>query len=66
MNSQDHFNGQFKAGGLCWLCRYVYEILYVYYPLNDIESMKCRCCDCILKVPMFELQRQKGNSVRKL
>ncbi|KAB2016368.1 hypothetical protein ERO13_D08G087900v2 [Gossypium hirsutum] len=20
-NSVDHFNGQFKAGGLCWLCR---------------------------------------------
>ncbi|XP_050386950.1 protein BUNDLE SHEATH DEFECTIVE 2, chloroplastic-like isoform X2 [Argentina anserina] len=21
VNSEDHFNGQFKAGGLCWLCR---------------------------------------------
>ncbi|KAK9269024.1 hypothetical protein L1049_000951 [Liquidambar formosana] len=21
VNSVDHFNGQFKAGGLCWLCR---------------------------------------------
>ncbi|TYG97844.1 hypothetical protein ES288_A10G069800v1 [Gossypium darwinii] len=20
VNSVDHFNGQFKAGGLCWLC----------------------------------------------
>lgn len=23
VNSVDHFNGQFKAGGLCWLCRYL-------------------------------------------
>ncbi|KAJ8753118.1 hypothetical protein K2173_017669 [Erythroxylum novogranatense] len=21
VNSVDHFNGQFKAGGICWLCR---------------------------------------------
>ncbi|KAG7021244.1 hypothetical protein SDJN02_17932, partial [Cucurbita argyrosperma subsp. argyrosperma] len=21
VNSEDHFNGRFKAGGLCWLCR---------------------------------------------
>ncbi|GMQ07035.1 hypothetical protein CsSME_00051397 [Camellia sinensis var. sinensis] len=21
VNSVDHFNGRFKAGGLCWLCR---------------------------------------------
>ncbi|XP_057524868.1 protein BUNDLE SHEATH DEFECTIVE 2, chloroplastic-like [Amaranthus tricolor] len=27
VNSQDHFNGQFKAGGLCWLCRGKKEIL---------------------------------------
>ncbi|KAJ9548656.1 hypothetical protein OSB04_021199 [Centaurea solstitialis] len=27
VNSQDHFNGQFKAGGLCWLCRGKREIL---------------------------------------
>ncbi|TYH57529.1 hypothetical protein ES332_D08G096200v1 [Gossypium tomentosum] len=26
-NSVDHFNGQFKAGGLCWLCRGKREIL---------------------------------------
>lgn len=25
INSVDHFNGQFKAGGLCWLCRYAYK-----------------------------------------
>ncbi|KAB2618636.1 hypothetical protein D8674_014505 [Pyrus ussuriensis x Pyrus communis] len=22
VNSVDHFNGQFKAGGVCWLCRF--------------------------------------------
>ncbi|KAK6941647.1 hypothetical protein RJ641_027024 [Dillenia turbinata] len=27
VNSIDHFNGQFKAGGLCWLCRGKREIL---------------------------------------
>ncbi|CBI28195.3 hypothetical protein VitviT2T_016660 [Vitis vinifera] len=27
VNSVDHFNGQFKAGGLCWLCRGRREIL---------------------------------------
>lgn len=23
VNSVDHFNGRFKAGGTCWLCRYI-------------------------------------------
>ena len=27
VNSVDHFNGQFKAGGSCWLCRGKREIL---------------------------------------
>ncbi|RDY02871.1 hypothetical protein CR513_13627 [Mucuna pruriens] len=27
VNSEDHFNGQFKAGGLCWLCRGKRDIL---------------------------------------
>ncbi|CAN6455112.1 unnamed protein product [Victoria cruziana] len=27
VNSVDHFNGRFKAGGLCWLCRGKKEIL---------------------------------------
>ncbi|XP_023739338.1 protein BUNDLE SHEATH DEFECTIVE 2, chloroplastic isoform X1 [Lactuca sativa] len=27
VNTKDHFNGQFKAGGLCWLCRGKKEIL---------------------------------------
>ncbi|KAL2553664.1 DnaJ/Hsp40 cysteine-rich domain superfamily protein [Forsythia ovata] len=27
INSVDHFNGQFKAGTLCWLCRGKKEIL---------------------------------------
>ncbi|KAL8037575.1 hypothetical protein ABFX02_11G047500 [Erythranthe guttata] len=27
VNSVDHFNGQFKAGGLCWLCRGKKEVL---------------------------------------
>ncbi|CAA3024215.1 uncharacterized protein LOC111412956 isoform X4 [Olea europaea var. sylvestris] len=27
INSIDHFNGQFKAGALCWLCRGKKEIL---------------------------------------
>ncbi|XP_027069500.1 uncharacterized protein LOC113774710 [Coffea eugenioides] len=27
VNSVDHFNGQFKAGGLCWLCRGKKQIL---------------------------------------
>ncbi|XP_074562561.1 protein BUNDLE SHEATH DEFECTIVE 2, chloroplastic [Curcuma longa] len=27
VNSVDHFNGQFKAGRLCWLCRGKKEIL---------------------------------------
>ncbi|ERN03756.1 hypothetical protein AMTR_s00078p00065110 [Amborella trichopoda] len=27
INSVDHFNGRFKAGGLCWLCRGKREIL---------------------------------------
>ncbi|KAK7330113.1 hypothetical protein VNO77_24299 [Canavalia gladiata] len=27
VNSVDHFNGQFKAGGLCWLCRGKRDIL---------------------------------------
>ncbi|KAF3955409.1 hypothetical protein ACB098_01G308300 [Castanea mollissima] len=27
VNTVDHFNGQFKAGGLCWLCRGKREIL---------------------------------------
>ncbi|KAL3629571.1 metal homeostatis protein bsd2 [Castilleja foliolosa] len=27
VNSEDHFNGQFKAGALCWLCRGKKEIL---------------------------------------
>ncbi|KMT02872.1 hypothetical protein BVRB_8g194500 [Beta vulgaris subsp. vulgaris] len=27
VNTQDHYNGQFKAGGLCWLCRGKREIL---------------------------------------
>lgn len=28
VNSVDHFNGQFKAGALCWLCRYEYRIIW--------------------------------------
>ncbi|WZZ00234.1 hypothetical protein YC2023_072562 [Brassica napus] len=27
VNLTDHFNGQFKAGGLCWLCRGKKEVL---------------------------------------
>ncbi|XP_050209606.1 protein BUNDLE SHEATH DEFECTIVE 2, chloroplastic isoform X2 [Mercurialis annua] len=27
VNSVDHFNGAFKAGGLCWLCRGKRDIL---------------------------------------
>ncbi|KAF8034477.1 hypothetical protein BT93_C0710 [Corymbia citriodora subsp. variegata] len=27
VNSVDHFNGQFKAGGICWLCRGKKEML---------------------------------------
>ncbi|KAK9706162.1 hypothetical protein RND81_07G108000 [Saponaria officinalis] len=27
VNTQDHFNGQFKAGALCWLCRGKREVL---------------------------------------
>lgn len=27
VNSEDHFDGRFKAGGLCWLCRGKKEIL---------------------------------------
>ncbi|KAJ4957528.1 hypothetical protein NE237_024639 [Protea cynaroides] len=27
VNSVDHFNGQFKAGALCWLCRGKKDIL---------------------------------------
>ncbi|XP_051118027.1 protein BUNDLE SHEATH DEFECTIVE 2, chloroplastic [Andrographis paniculata] len=27
VNSVDHFNGQFKAGAMCWLCRGKKEIL---------------------------------------
>ncbi|KAK8935054.1 hypothetical protein KSP39_PZI013181 [Platanthera zijinensis] len=27
VNSVDHFNGQFKAGGVCWLCRGKRDIL---------------------------------------
>ncbi|KAL6974220.1 hypothetical protein U1Q18_028401 [Sarracenia purpurea var. burkii] len=27
VNSEDHFNGRFKAGGLCWLCRGKKDIL---------------------------------------
>ncbi|CAA0833220.1 DnaJ/Hsp40 cysteine-rich domain superfamily protein [Striga hermonthica] len=27
INSVDHFNGQFKAGNMCWLCRGKKEIL---------------------------------------
>ncbi|XP_071729522.1 protein BUNDLE SHEATH DEFECTIVE 2, chloroplastic-like [Rutidosis leptorrhynchoides] len=27
VNLEDHFNGRFKAGGLCWLCRGKKEIL---------------------------------------
>ncbi|XVF48095.1 hypothetical protein PTKIN_Ptkin03bG0163900 [Pterospermum kingtungense] len=27
VNAVDHFNGRFKAGGLCWLCRGKREIL---------------------------------------
>ncbi|KAE9601818.1 putative Heat shock protein DnaJ, cysteine-rich [Lupinus albus] len=27
INSEDHFNGRFKAGGLCWLCRGKRDIL---------------------------------------
>ncbi|CAH1449078.1 unnamed protein product [Lactuca virosa] len=27
INSEDHFGGRFKAGGLCWLCRGKKEIL---------------------------------------
>ncbi|CAN1190048.1 Protein BUNDLE SHEATH DEFECTIVE 2, chloroplastic [Linum perenne] len=27
VNSVDHFNGRFKAGGLCWLCRGKREML---------------------------------------
>nr|GEW82120.1 heat shock protein DnaJ, cysteine-rich domain-containing protein [Tanacetum cinerariifolium] len=27
VNSEDHFGGRFKAGGLCWLCRGKKEIL---------------------------------------
>ncbi|KAK9073801.1 hypothetical protein SSX86_006395 [Deinandra increscens subsp. villosa] len=27
VNTEDHFNGRFKAGGLCWLCRGKKEIL---------------------------------------
>ncbi|PSS13848.1 Chaperone protein like [Actinidia chinensis var. chinensis] len=27
VNAVDHFNGRFKAGGLCWLCRGKMDIL---------------------------------------
>ncbi|CAN0838661.1 Protein BUNDLE SHEATH DEFECTIVE 2, chloroplastic [Linum grandiflorum] len=27
VNSEDHFNGRFKTGGLCWLCRGKREML---------------------------------------
>ncbi|CAN1120492.1 Protein BUNDLE SHEATH DEFECTIVE 2, chloroplastic [Linum perenne] len=27
VNSEDHFNGRFKVGGLCWLCRGKREML---------------------------------------
>ncbi|KAF5789117.1 putative Heat shock protein DnaJ, cysteine-rich domain superfamily [Helianthus annuus] len=27
VNTEDHFGGRFKAGGLCWLCRGKKEIL---------------------------------------
>ncbi|KAJ3692238.1 hypothetical protein LUZ60_012588 [Juncus effusus] len=27
VNSEEHFNGRFKVGGLCWLCRGKKEIL---------------------------------------
>ncbi|XP_076921923.1 protein BUNDLE SHEATH DEFECTIVE 2, chloroplastic-like, partial [Bidens hawaiensis] len=27
VNSEDHFGGRFKAGGLCWLCRGKKEVL---------------------------------------
>uniref|UniRef100_A0A0R0JKE3 BSD2 cysteine rich domain-containing protein n=1 Tax=Glycine max TaxID=3847 RepID=A0A0R0JKE3_SOYBN len=29
VNSVDHFNGQFKAGGLCWLCREPSQLCFV-------------------------------------
>ena len=35
VNSEDHFNGRFKAGGLCWLCRYAQKALPAF---NDILS----------------------------
>ncbi|CAI0629219.1 unnamed protein product [Linum tenue] len=27
VNSEDHFNGRFKVGGMCWLCRGKREML---------------------------------------
>nr|KYP33343.1 hypothetical protein KK1_045805 [Cajanus cajan] len=40
VNSVDHFNGQFKAGGLCWLCRQVYQIQH-FLGKRDILCGSC-------------------------
>lgn len=55
VNSVDHFNGRFKAGGLCWLCRYLYYhlcLLVSYWYsvpkwVNKIAAMPCfHVCTC--------------------
>lgn len=40
VNTQDHYNGQFKAGGLCWLCR---------YPINPLYPITICTEKCILQ-----------------
>lgn len=35
MNLIDHFNGQFKAGALCWLCRFATS-----YLLSSIQKLQ--------------------------
>ncbi|XP_023739339.1 protein BUNDLE SHEATH DEFECTIVE 2, chloroplastic isoform X2 [Lactuca sativa] len=35
VNTKDHFNGQFKAGGLCWLCR---KLFFFFFKITFIQG----------------------------
>lgn len=39
MNLIDHFNGQFKAGGLCWLCRFATSFSFLFFLLLLLPSL---------------------------
>lgn len=37
INSEDHFDGRFKAGGLCWLCRFFILNSHIYWSYSKFK-----------------------------